>query len=256
MSSFGDYSNYYDLFYKEKDYASEVDYVISRIRQHAPHGMSLLELGCGTGRHAEHFVKQGYTVHGVDLSQNMLKEAESKKMAMPLEQSARLNFTQGDIRALRLEKRFDTVLSLFHVFSYQSMNSDLSAAIGTAASHLVAGGLLFFDFWYGPAVIRQLPEVRVQRFEDNGVRVTRIAEPVIRVNRNVVDVNYEILIEHKQKEKLESIKETHSMRYLFMPEIELLLAQHGMESIGSFAWMKTSEPDFDSWNACVLARRL
>jgi SAM-dependent methyltransferase len=249
------YSHYYNLFYKEKDYASEVDYVISHIRRHLPQGTSILELGCGTGGHAEHFAKMGYTVQGVDLSEDMLKEAESKKIALPQELSARLNFAQGDIRTLRLGKQFDAVLSLFHVFSYQTANSDLSEAFGTAASHLTTNGILLFDFWYGPAVIRQLPDVRVQRLEDSEVKMTRIAEPIVRANRNIVDVNYEILIEHKQTGKLERIKETHSMRYLFMPEIEFLLARHGLEMIGNHAWMQTVEPGFDSWNAFVVARR-
>jgi len=255
MSSFGSYADYYELFYKEKDYASEAGYVLSHLRRHGSRGTSLLELGCGTGRHAEHFVRLGHEVHGVDLSSNMLKAAESKKTAMPEELRARLNFTHGDIRAIRLKKRFDAVVSLFHVFSYQTTNDDLSAAVATAAAHLADGGILLFDFWYGPAVIRQLPEVRVQRFEDKELRLTRIAEPVVHVDKNIVDVHYELLVERKPGGKLETIRETHSMRYLFLPEIELLLARHGMELIGSHAWMKTTAPGFDSWNACAVARR-
>lgn len=255
MNSFGNYADYYELFYEEKDYASEADYVLSHLRRHGSHGMSLLELGCGTGKHAEHFVSLGHEVHGVDLSPNMLKVAESKKTAMPQELRARLNFTQGDIRGIRLGKRFDAVVSLFHVFSYQTTNDDLSAAIGTAAAHLAEDGILLFDFWYGPAVIRQLPEVRVQRFENEDVCLTRIAEPVVHANENIVDVNYELLVERKSDGRLETIRETHSMRYLFIPEIELLLVRHGMELMGSYAWMKITAPGFDSWNACAVARR-
>ncbi|WP_020561478.1 class I SAM-dependent DNA methyltransferase [Methylosarcina fibrata] len=255
MSAFDGYADYYELFYKEKDYASEAGYALSHLRCHGSRGTNLLELGCGTGSHAEHFARLGHAVHGVDLSPNMLKAAESKKTVMSQELRARLNFTQGDIRTIRLEKRFDAVVSLFHVFSYQTTNDDLSAAVATAAAHLADGGILLFDFWYGPAVIRQLPEVRVQRFEDKDVRLTRIAEPVVHVDKNIVDVNYELLIERKPDGKLETIRETHSMRYLFIPEIELLLARHGMELIGSHAWMKTTAPGFDSWNACAVARR-
>jgi SAM-dependent methyltransferase len=255
MNSFCNYADYYELFYEEKDYASEADYVLSHLRRHGSHGMSLLELGCGTGKHAEHFVSLGHEVHGVDLSPNMLKVAESKKTAMPQELRARLNFTQGDIRGIRLGKRFDAVVSLFHVFSYQTTNDDLSAAIGTAAAHLAEDGLLLFDFWYGPAVIRQLPEVRVQRFENEDVRLTRIAEPVVHIDKNIVDVKYEILVELKKLDNWKKIRETHTMRYLFMPELELLLSQQGLKIIDSFAWMKADKPNFDSWNACVVAKR-
>ncbi len=46
------YSEYYDLLYKDKNYKKEADYIASLIKTNAPHTKSILELGCGTGKHA------------------------------------------------------------------------------------------------------------------------------------------------------------------------------------------------------------
>jgi len=45
------YAAYYDLLYRDKDYAAEVDYVLHTLHEAAPQIKAVLELGCGTGRH-------------------------------------------------------------------------------------------------------------------------------------------------------------------------------------------------------------
>ena len=54
MSIFDNYSQYYNLIYKDKDYETEVDYT-HRLLTRFNSGKKLLELGCGTGIHAYFF---------------------------------------------------------------------------------------------------------------------------------------------------------------------------------------------------------
>jgi ubiquinone/menaquinone biosynthesis C-methylase UbiE len=49
---FADYAHYYDLLYRDKDYAAEAEYVVGLIRKFHPSARSILELGSGTGIHA------------------------------------------------------------------------------------------------------------------------------------------------------------------------------------------------------------
>lgn len=80
MNQFSDlYSQYYDLLYQNKNYKKEVDYVDNLIKSYLKNPKTLLDMGCGTGRHAELFCEKGYIVHGVDISKNMLKIAEERK---------------------------------------------------------------------------------------------------------------------------------------------------------------------------------
>lgn len=244
---FDTYARYYDLLYRDKDYAAEAEYVASHIHEHAPQAKRILELGCGTGAHAEHLARMGYTVHGVDLSEAMLARAEARKAALPTEVAARLSFGLGDVRTVRRGETYGAVISLFHVMSYQTTNADLAAAYETAAAHLEPGGLFLFDFWYGPVVLTQKPEVRVKRLEDDEIKVTRIAEPMMHVNESIVDVNYTVFIEVKATSKVEQVREAHRMRYLFLPELLQFADAEIWTDCKSFGWMKLQKLNQDDW---------
>jgi SAM-dependent methyltransferase len=191
----------------------------------------------------------GYTVHGVDLSKEMLETASKLKNV------ENLSFSQGDVRNARLNRTFDTVTSLFHVMSYQISNEDLFNSFDTAYQHLSDSGIFIFDCWYGPAVLSDRPTVRVKRFEDTAMKVTRIAEPVMHANENVVDVNYTILIKDKISLIENELTETHQMRYLFKPEVEGLLNRTGFILEGFFEYMTGKVPGYDTWNVCFVGRK-
>src|SRR5260221_4703226 len=150
MSVFGTYSRYYNLLYKDKDYMGEAEYVGTLIREHHPRAKSVLDLGCGTGRHASLLARMGYEPTGVDRSSEMLAvDRSASPSADPRKDSPGARggdapflhpeFVQGDIRAARLSKRFDVVISLFHVMSYLTTNDDLLAAFATAREPLQPG---------------------------------------------------------------------------------------------------------------------
>ena len=96
----------------------------------------------------------------------------------------------ADIRNYTTEKRFDAVISPFHVMSYQNENEDIKNAFLSARKILNKGGLFLFDTWYGPGVLTDPPAVRVKKGETEDFEILRVANPVIHANRNVVDVNY------------------------------------------------------------------
>ena len=254
MSSvFGAYSKFYNLLYKDKDYAGEVNYIHELIRSHQPDSKTILDLGCGTGRHDFLLSQKGYVLTGVDRSEEMLAEANSQLAAFG-SRANDLRFFQGDIRSVRLSETFDVVVSLFHVMSYQVGNKDLSAALETVRNHLKPGGIFIFDCWYGPAVLTDRPAVRIKRLEDDTCRYTRIAEPAMHPNENVVDVNYHLFIQEKMGTGCKEVKETHRMRYLFLPELELLLEKAGLEIIAAEEWMTGRPLGFDTWSSCFVAR--
>lgn len=247
MSVFGNYSRYYDLLYRDKDYRGEADYVHSLIAQHRPGARTLLDLGCGTGRHAALLAERGYDVVGVDRSPAMLAEARARKGT-----GGRMEFVEGDVRSVRLGREFDVVVSLFHVMSYQTTNDDLLAALSTLRAHLAPGGLFIFDCWYGPAVLNLRPAVRVLRLEDDAIAVTRLAEPVLHPNDNVVDVNYHVFVKDKQTNEVAELEEKHAMRYLFAPEVAHFLASAGLVGHKLVAFMSDAAPGLDTWTGVFL----
>lgn len=250
---FDTYARYYDLLYRDKDYLGEAEYVAAHLRTKAPETKRILELGCGTGAHAEHLARMGYTVHGVDMSESMLARAEARKAGLSSELAAKLSFGLGDVRTVRTGQAYDAVISLFHVMSYQTSNNDLKAAFETVKTHLNPGGLFMFDCWYGPAVLTDPPVVRVKRLEDEEIEVLRIAEPVMHYNDNVVDVNYQVMITDKSNGNLEQIREVHKMRYLFIPETVGYLAEQGIKVMQVEEWVSGKEPSNATWGVCFIS---
>lgn len=251
---FDAYSRYYDLLYRDKDYAGEASYIASQLRRHAPGAARILELGCGTGGHAEHLARMGFAVSGIDQSETMLAEAVARKANLPPEIARRLAFAPGDARTARTGEIYDAVISLFHVMSYQTTDADLEAVFATAAAHLRPGGLFLYDFWYGPAVLAQRPQARVKRLEDERIRVTRDARPAMHDDQRVVEVHYAVRIESKESGAVQHLRETHRMRYLFLPELAALRGA-AFEERASRAWLSEDAPGPQSWSAFqVLAR--
>lgn len=242
MSNFGEiYAQYYNLLYQDKDYQAEVEYIHTLIKQHA-NATSLLDLGCGTGKHAQLFSKKGLAVHGIDQSKDMLAIANKNKGKQDIQ------FSQADITNFALGRKFDVVTALFHVLSYQTTNQAVSNTFAMVQKHLNKGGLFIFDFWYGPAVLTDLPTVRVKRLQNDSIKVTRIAEPQLNAKQNTVAVHYDIFLEVQQTTHISQQQETHNMRYFFDTELTLFCEQAEMTILNKYAWLTMDKPNFNSWN--------
>lgn len=250
MEVFDDYARYYDLLYRDKDYAGESAYIDGLIRHYAGGAKTILNLGCGSGKHDLYLSRSGYRLAGVDLSEKMLEAARAAAQGNPL-----LEYHHGDVRTIRLSRRFDVVVSLFHVISYQSTQDSLAEAFETARLHLDKRGLFIFDCWYGPGVLTDLPCVRVKELEDDATSITRIAQPAMLPEENRVDVHYRLFVRDKRSGKTSEVRETHRMRYLFLPEIALLLQNAGMALLNAHpSFTPASQPSLATWSLTVVAR--
>ncbi|MCI9361035.1 MAG: class I SAM-dependent methyltransferase [Hungatella sp.] len=252
MNVFQDYAYYYNLIYRDKDYKTEAEAVHGILKKFNPQLKTIINLGCGTGRHDIELEKLGYHCKGIDISPLMIKIARNNAV----QNGSTIKFEEGDVRNYTTQEKYDAVISLFHVMSYQNTNRDILSAFKTARNLLGEKGseYFLFDAWYGPGVLSEKPSVRVKEIEDEENRLIRIAQPTMYDKKNVVDVNYEILVIHKPTNIVETIKEVHSMRYFFKPELELLLTETGFELIDTIDSRTLGETDYNSWTSYFIAR--
>jgi SAM-dependent methyltransferase len=246
-SIFERYSEYYDLLYKDKDYNAEVKYLNRLISRHGANFKDILEFGSGTGKHARILAELGYKIHGIELSANMVSKTETVS-----------GFTcqQGDIANTKTGKTYDVVLSLFHVMSYQITNKQLKNVFNNAAAHLNKDGLFIFDFWYSPAVYAHKPLVRVKRVSNEEIKITRIAEPINMPNENRVVINYSIYVKNLLDEKIDVIKETHSVRHFSLLEIDIMCEVCGFERLETEEFKTGKEINENTWGPCVLLKKI
>lgn len=254
MTPFERSAPFYDDLYEGKDYASEADYVDALIQGYLPGAQSLLDLGCGTGRHAIKFAEKGYSVVGLDRSSEMIAKARGHWEQLPQHVRERLTFEHGDIRDFRFRRQFDVVVALFHVISYQTSNHHLLAALTTAKTHLRENGVFIFDCWYGPGVLTDPPTMRAKTLCSGSNRLTRFAEPVMRINENTVEVNYRFELTDESAPNGSEFHEKHVMRYFFVPELFLALQTVQLQPLAVTEWMRGHEPLPGTWSVAVAAK--
>jgi hypothetical protein len=139
--------------------------------------------------------------------------------------------------------------------SYQIGNDEIEMVFINTYNHLADNGLFIFDFWYGPAVLSDPPVIRIKRLEDDEMKIVRIAEPVTHYNENIVDVNYDMIIENKKTHIIERTNEIHKMRYFFLPEIKKIAADNNLLFVDSFKWLNFSPLSEKTWYGCVVLRK-
>jgi len=238
--NFKEYAKFYDLLYQDKDYQKEVHFIDQLIKQYAPHAKTILDLGCGTGKHISLLKKLGYDVVGVDLSETMIQMAK--------ENYKDISFHQADVRDIRLDHRFDVVISLFHILSYQNSNEDVNRYFKTIKEHMTSDGIAIFDYWYGPAVLTQKPESRIKKIKNSELQITRFAHTDMDYMNNIATVNYETYITDKNN-NLIKLNEAHPMRYLFSTEIDLFLKQNQLTKILENCWLSQDiKPNQTTWS--------
>lgn len=250
MEVFKDYAYYYNAFYKDKDYKAEAAQIDGLLKKWGKNINSIVNFGCGTGRHDMELADLGHRCTGIDKSPMMIDIA--KKAACT--RKGEVDFFVGDIRDFSSEEKFDAVISLFHVMSYQKSNEDILHALQSARRVIRENGLLLFDVWYGPGVLSDKPCVRVREVEDEKNRLVRIAKPVMYDKENVVDVCYDVYVINKRSGETKEIREVHSMRYFFRPELEFLLKTAGFELIENLDCNTLCPTTYDSWTSYFIAR--
>jgi SAM-dependent methyltransferase len=240
------YSKYYNLLYGDKNYKAEANYVAKQIKIFAPNAKSILEFGSGTGGHGILLQKKGFDVFGLDQSEYMTEEA--KKKGLPCKVANISNF--------KLEEKYDVVVSLFHVVSYLTENEDLIVTFKNANKHLNKDGIFLFDVWYSPAVYEQKAVSRIKKIQNKEISVTRIAEPKIEVNKNLVTVCYSILAKDLATGETSELFESHPMRHFSILEIELLAKFTGFEVIKSEEFLTGNEPSDNTWGVCFILKKI
>jgi len=246
------YSEIYDAIYHDKDYAAECD-LVERVLSARAAGpvRRILDLGCGTGRHAELLVERGYEVVGVDRSPHMIAQARTRAEKRP--KGNRPDYHVADVRSFRIEQRFDAAIMMFAVLCYQLEDADVSAALQTARMHLRDEGLLLFDCWYGPAVLRQRPASRTKAAPTANGRVVRASKSELDETRRRISVHFHVDRIMAGEER--QTDETHAMRYFFASEIEGFLGAAGFSLVRIGAMPDfDKDPDETTWNVLVAAR--
>ncbi len=152
------YSQLYDAIHANKNYENDVRNILTLISEfkNSRDSTSLLDFGCGTGKHLSIFRSLKFDVQGYDPSEEMLSIASQNNPEI---------FFSSDLNKLRAEN--DLVVSLFDVLSYQTNPQMLETYVQQVFSKVAKNGFALFDFWNLSGVRLSPPEHRTRTFNFN-----------------------------------------------------------------------------------------
>jgi 2-polyprenyl-3-methyl-5-hydroxy-6-metoxy-1,4-benzoquinol methylase len=134
---FANYAQTYDKEPFTQGTAGEVDFVERELG--ADRSRRILDIGCGTGRHAIELAKRGYRVTGFDLSEGQLRLARAKAAAA----GAAVEFQRRDATEPHFDREFDAAIMFCEgAFSLMETDEKNYAILAHAAAALRPGGKL------------------------------------------------------------------------------------------------------------------
>jgi SAM-dependent methyltransferase len=129
---YAELAHWWPLLSPPSHYEEEAAFFRALLRRHRPRPRTLLELGCGGGSLAAN-LKRDFALTLTDLSPQMLAVCRAA--------NPECEVLVGDMRSLRLGRKFDAVL-VHDAIMYAASEADLRATLETAAAHCRAGGVV------------------------------------------------------------------------------------------------------------------
>ncbi len=157
-----DLSGYYDLMCADIDYRAQ-SHGIHRLHQlFGNGGRAHLDLACGTGAHARHFLDFGYQSSGIDLNQPMLDRA--------LLRCPEAQFSCQDMCNFQVAEPLDLVTCFLYSIHYSAGVEQLKACLASVHAALKDDGLFCFNFVDKTRIDNALSAIHTATAEDSQFR--------------------------------------------------------------------------------------
>jgi len=129
---------------------------------------SVLDLCCGAGHLACHFLEKGYRVTGLDLSEYMLQYA--RENTHQFIQSGQARFIQANASDFRMDERFGLVVSTFDALNHLDNEQALKRCFECV--YKVSEGLFIFDLNTRNG-LKRWNSIQVDENSDDALIITR-----------------------------------------------------------------------------------
>ncbi len=181
-------------------------------------GDSIVDIGCGRGRHAIRLARHGYRVTGLDLSERSIDEARERAASDGLE----VEFVVGDMRTALCDACYDGAVNLFTAFGYFEIEDEHQKAVNAVADSLKPGGWFVQDF-LNPTFVRETLVPEDRRTED-GIEIMQ--------QRTVVDGRIRKKITLTKDGRSHSFQE--SVRLLELDDFKSMYDRAGLRFVDVF----------------------
>ena len=194
MSEYNKIASIYDVLHGNKNYESEVDYIIDiATKNFGIKNKEVLDVGCGTGKHLEIFSNKGYKICGVDISEEMIEEAKKR-----LGKDANLIYGNVD----EVKERYSLVISMFNVINHILDDyENLEKFFCSVSNKLKKGGIFIFDCFNKSAYVKESPKSLIKELNSGAVLTVT---PMVNYDESTLDLrcNYDNNFNYEIKHKI------------------------------------------------------
>jgi SAM-dependent methyltransferase len=234
------YSEVYDQIHLNKNYEYETLQIAGIIANlQISKSSSILDFGCGTGKHLLGLNTIGYKVSGYDINANMLQKAKFRNKASIFYS----NYSE-------IPKAYTFCYSLFDVLSYQISEDSIDNFLTQVCGTILEPGWILLDGWHLPGLLQSPPTSRTRTFQYLSENFTR--EVLVSTNNNFKVTELCINIFNSENNSLK-LQETHFLRAFEPQEIVSKIRSFGGSDIIFFDgenYLKNL--DETSWRFAVL----
>lgn len=138
MSSYQTFAEFFDRLTENVDYKVRSAYISNFFSQYGKGDKTVLDLACGTGTISQYLAEKGYHVIGIDLSDEMLIQANNKKISNTF-------FVKGDITDFKLPERVNYCVCSLDSINHLDSIKAVEACFNCVYECLNTDGVFVFD---------------------------------------------------------------------------------------------------------------
>lgn len=201
-----------------KNLSEEAAKLIIELLPNKEHSKKVLDLGCGSGILAKKLVSKGYSVTGVDFSQEMLKIAKENVPSAKFIKSSLFDYkiTSCDIVTMIGEV-------ICYLFDNKSDLDSLKTLFQNIYDNLAPNGLLIFDFLEANMKISEELKNRIIEKKDYSMFIKLEIEPNSKI------LTRDITLFKKEKNIYTRNKEVHKQRLFDIKTLSNIIEKIGFK---------------------------
>jgi len=207
-----------------------------------PPGASVLDVGCGVGRHALAFAHRGFQVTGIDRMCDYLESARARAQ----DQKVDIEFTRADMRQFRREHAFDLAVNLLTSFGYFDDPEDDLRVLANIQASLKPGGSVVIELMGREVLARVFRERDWQETPDGTIL---LEERKVTCDWMWIDLRWMIFRDGAQKEH------RFRLRLYSATELKDLLTRAGFVDVRAYGSLSGGPYDQTAERLVVVGTR-
>lgn len=163
---------------------SEVDFIIRECNLQM--GNSILDFGCGQGRHSLELAKRGFSVVGIDYVDKNIEIANKEKAK---QNADNVRFILGDCRDVTIDNKAMTIICLYDVVGSYADNEDNIKILRNIAQHLADDGIALISVMNYELTVSQAKNKFILRENPNAL-LTLKPSNIMEATGNIFDPDF------------------------------------------------------------------